>query len=308
MDIYEIKANNVGSDIKAEIIAADLVENGVDVDDIVITPAGLAERFHSRDILHIEARQDRLGLRDLLNIAVSREGLYNSLPEAIFHVFDKGKKANAAGFVEDYKKHKAEEEAARQFFLVFEKEIFRLRTLLELSERQSMSGFSEQFKSDLYLNLWPELKDVDEIYLPALIFILPIAHKVIGNTLIVETLFGYMLNQQVSIRHSNVTRVMINNTDSQYLGRNYLGVNTVIGNETADFTPLVEIRVGPLKKGDLVSLMPGGEARKTLDLTCKYLFPALTDINVTLLLDSDCEKLILSADKSDGVLGFTSRI
>jgi predicted component of type VI protein secretion system len=75
-----------------------------------------------------------------------------------------------------------------------------------------------------------------------------------------------------------------------------------------DYTPLIEICINGVKKGQLVTLMPGGEARKVLDLACKYLFPIGLDINISISLDIEHEKLILSDESEDGKLGFTSRL
>jgi hypothetical protein len=308
MDISERNINELTSDIKAEVVAADLVESGLDIDDIVITPVGSAERTFRRDITKIEARQDKLGNKDLLFIDVSREGIYNTLPEALFHSFDVNKKANAAAFVEEYKRHKAEEDLARNFFLATEKELYRVRVLNELVERRSIMGFADQFKAELFLNIWPELRDLSEKYLPAMLLLLPVSHKIVGNLELAETLLSFVLNQQVKIKFSSSARPIPNSTGSNILGKTFLTTDLVIGNEIPDYTPTIDINIPNVKRGDLLTLMPGGDARKVLDLACKYLFPVELDINITISLDIVDEKLILSEESDDGKLGFTSRL
>jgi len=308
MDISERNITELGSDVKAEVVAADLVEGGVEIDDIVITPVGLAERTFRRDITKMEARQDKLGNKDLLFIDVSREGIYNTLPEALFHSFDINKRANASAFVEEYKRHKAEEEQARNFFLAIEKEIYRLRVLTEVVERRSILGFADQFKSELFLNIWPELRDLSEKYLPAMLLLLPVSHKIVGNLELAQTLISFVINQNTEIKFSDSARPIRNNSGSNILGVNYLTTDFIIGNQIPDYTPIIEICINNVKRVDLLTLMPGGDARKVLDLACKYLFPVGLDINISISLDIVDEKLILSGESDDGRLGFTSRL
>ncbi|HWB62836.1 MAG TPA: type VI secretion system baseplate subunit TssG [Chitinophagales bacterium] len=308
MEERSLHITEITSDIKAEVIAADMVEDGRDVDDIVISPAGTFERTYSRDILSLEERQDKLGLKNLVFMDVSREGLYNALPEALFHFYDREKRAGSNSFVEEYKKHKVEEEAARSFFLAFEKEMNRLRTLTELEERKSILGFSEQFKADLFLRLWPELSDIAPEYLPAMILLLPVSHKVTGNTDLAATLLSYVVDRKVAVTCNYSTRAVANPTGSNILASRSLGYDTIIGDWVPDNSPLVEVSIGPVKKGELLKFMLGGEAYKAIDLACKHLFAVLADINISVLLDNFDEKLILSDEISDGKLGFTSRL
>ena len=309
MDISERNTAEISSDVKVEVIAADLVEAGLDIDDIVVTPLGLFERTFRKDIIKMEARQDKLGHKDLLFIDVTREGIYNTLPEALFHFFEVNKKSNnAAAFVEEYKRHKAEEDAARNFFLVSEKELYRVRVLTELVERRSILGFADQFKAELFLNIWPELRDISEKYLPAMLLLLPVSHKIVGDLELARTLLSFVLNQEISIKFNDHARPIANDTGSNVLGTRYLTTDLIIGNEIPDFTPMVEICINSVKKDELLTLMPGGEARKVLDLACKYLFPVSLDINISISLDIEHEKLILSGEGEDGKLGFTSRL
>ena len=307
MNPDDLILSEIATDVKAEVIAADLVDEGYDIDDIVVTPAGLFEREFRRDILKIESRRDKLGNKELVFIDVCREGIYNSLPEALFHFFDREKRgAGAAGFTEEYKKHKAEEESADVFFQAFEKELFRARILNELGERKSMLSSSDEFKAELFLNLWPELREVSEKYLAGMLLLLPVSHKIVGDLELARTLISYVTDQEIKIRYSDNTKAVANNTGSNILGDTFLTNNLIIGNEVPDYTASIELSVGPVKKGELLSLLPGGEVGKVIEIACKYLFPVSLDVNISVEIDTFDEKLILSDDIADGKLGFTS--
>ncbi|MDX2002101.1 MAG: type VI secretion system baseplate subunit TssG [Chitinophagales bacterium] len=299
---------NIKSDIKAEVIAADLVDIGYDIDDIAVNNSGISERDYRKDILKIEFKRDKNGDKELIFIDVSREGIYNGLPEAMFHTFDREKKVNSASFIEEYKRHKAEEEAATMFFQAFEKELFRMRIMNELTERKSMLTSNAQFKSDLFLNLWPELKQIADKYVAGLLLLLPVSHKVVGDAELACTLLSHLLDVPITYRYDDKTRGIDNHTGSNVLGAKHLAIDFVIGDSIPDYSPTLELVVGPVPKSMLTEVLHKGEIRKVLDLACKYLFPIVLDINITVEIDRFEEKFLLSESLQDGRLGFTSRL
>jgi predicted component of type VI protein secretion system len=144
--------------------------------------------------------------------------------------------------------------------------------------------------------------------LPAMLLLIPVAHKIVADLELAETLLSFVLNQSIKIKFSDAARPITNSTGSNILGIKYLATDLIIGNEIPDYTCMIDLCIDSVKRGDLLTLMPGGEARKVLDLACKYLFPVSLDINVSISLDIVAEKLILSGESDDGKLGFTSRL
>ena len=75
---------NVFYDIKAEAVIADLIENGLKPDEFVAINKGIFKRRYARDIDSINS----LKLENTQSISafnLNRDGLYDSLPEGLFH-------------------------------------------------------------------------------------------------------------------------------------------------------------------------------------------------------------------------------
>jgi hypothetical protein len=123
--------NGLLYDIKAEVIIADLIENKVNPADIVFIPDGSFKRNYTHDILFAEVRKLN-NSQQVVNIHTSRDGLYDSLPEGLFHEQTHERITSGKDMAEDSKKLKLEEKEARNFFLPFENEIFFQRVILEL--------------------------------------------------------------------------------------------------------------------------------------------------------------------------------
>ena len=145
--------NHLKHDIKAEVIAAEIVENGLSPAEIVIIPDGSFRRKYSRDVTYAEVIKSENGQK-ILGIHVTRDGLYDSLPEAIFHDQPNEPLISGHEMAKLSKKQKIEEKEARLFFLPFENEIFYHRTQIEVEERKILHRFSENLFNDIYPQFW----------------------------------------------------------------------------------------------------------------------------------------------------------
>ena len=72
-----------------------------------------------------------------LKINISRDGIYDSLPEGIFH-YPKTERLNQSvdDMTKEYRSQQKEEENARQFFLPFENEFFLSGIIREKEEKE----------------------------------------------------------------------------------------------------------------------------------------------------------------------------
>ncbi len=139
MSQVPIQIENITSDIKAEVIGAALVENGTRIDDIVIKPVGISQRNVRKDVVDIYNKDGGADNGEYLFFDVSREGLYDTIPQGVFHQPKiTGKKRNTEDLIDEMKLFKKQEDAARLFFLALEKEYGRVNLSGELEERKSI--------------------------------------------------------------------------------------------------------------------------------------------------------------------------
>ncbi|QYS87021.1 hypothetical protein JJC03_03335 [Flavobacterium oreochromis] len=77
---------NIKSDIRAEVIVNDLLANGIISDNqFIIQKESQFSRAYRRDILEVDIKDFNLDKREYLNFTLSRDSLYDLMPEGVFH-------------------------------------------------------------------------------------------------------------------------------------------------------------------------------------------------------------------------------
>ncbi|MDZ4822256.1 MAG: type VI secretion system baseplate subunit TssG [Flavobacteriales bacterium] len=297
------------ADVRAEVIAADLLDDGVLLNNITVRPAGTFRRTYSKDVLSAEKVPDETGTSFKLEMEVSREGIYDMLPEGLFHQPDANKRAtNVGDVVTHIRKTRKEEEDSRKFFLAIEKELYRLRILVELEERKTLEDYSDHFRNELFFQVWPDLYILKKEYVNPLIQVLPHAFKICGNIQLTEYCFSKVLGYDVSIRITEVMKRNVENTNTTRLGNSRLGIDAFAGDVLIDFFPETVISIGPLGKKQVPDFSTGGSAWLAYQVLCNYLLPADAEPEMKLRIQRGEEHLVLTTEKFDGILNHTSCI
>jgi len=269
-----VSSRHLESDVRLEIIANELLGYGVDIDQILVSPLGGFYRGSRRDIVEMGVMKDSIGGVLYHQIKTSRDGLYDGLPENIFHDNqDDILEGKVIDPIENVKKNREEEEAARKFFQVVEKEFYRLRIQFEQEERKSILGSSEFYRHEIFVQLWNELKELDGKYIPALMQILPLACKYHSDTYRMQILLQKLLGLGVQIQIDPADSEMEEVGKITSLGQEYLGIDTIIGSSYFNYEPGYLVSIGPLSPSDLEDLMPDCSAQKALNVFCEYFFP-----------------------------------
>ena len=149
-------------DLRAEVVLADLIERGLNRDVFLVSSKGLFKRRFSRDIEQVSNLD--AGRKEKFTVAeVNREGIYDTLPQAITHSVKHSKRPGLKTSVEmvsEIKDRRAEEQAARQFFLPFENEFHQQCIELEIAERNILKGFMSNSKYTKLMNEFWQLPSI----------------------------------------------------------------------------------------------------------------------------------------------------
>lgn len=300
-------------DIRAEVIIADLIENGLDWGDYVAIHNGNFKRRYSRDIAAIEqVKLDKN--QELLGFRLNRDSLYDSLPEGLFH-----KKSGAEGIrskklSEDSVVLKQEEKAARNFFLPFENEIFLQRVKLELEERKILGRFSENIFNDLYPILENLHRSIKREYVYRMILLLHMAHEIAGNYELTALCLQKIIEENVSIRilkNSNPGekyQTMVDASLDNKLGEQTLGVNLICGNLADDFVKGIEFIIGPLSNTKAEDYLPDASVSRFLEYFYSYFVPVEMNIKTRVILADDELNMTLLKKGEGPVLGYETAI
>ncbi|QYS89934.1 hypothetical protein [Flavobacterium davisii] len=126
---------SIKSDIRAEVIVNDLLNNNIISDNqFIVQKESQFSRTYRRDILEVDIKDFNLDKTEYLNFTLSRDGLYDLLPEGIFHQSkneypDKG----VSKMISEYQTQKKNKKGLELFFnhlkMSFLHTVFHLKIL-----------------------------------------------------------------------------------------------------------------------------------------------------------------------------------
>ncbi|MFK7000705.1 hypothetical protein [Flavobacterium oreochromis] len=298
---------NIKSDIRAEVIVNDLLANGIISDNqFIIQKESQFSRAYRRDILEVDIKDFNLDKREYLNFTLSRDSLYDLMPEGVFHQSkneypDKG----VNKMISEYQTQKKEEKAARAFFQPFENEFFAYGVSLEDFETNFLLELNNPSVSDLFYQFWGITDEIPDYLASKLIHFLPYTYQIVGNIGLATDLLSFFLNEKVAI---------INKGSQQYsdeklaisLGDAQLGIDFISGVEYDDYSLHLEVQIGPLKNSSFLDYILDGKIKKFLDLYYEYFFPMETDLQTHILIPDDQQNFEFT--NKNTILGYNTII
>lgn len=296
-------------DLKVEAHIANLIESGIE-NPFYLHPKGIFNRNFRKDILDQRIEIDDEGDIFGIHLDISREGLFDMLPEGLFHrteIRDPFKRVN--DMVDEYKRHQKEEADARKFFSPLEQAFYRLRLLVEIKEREALKGFSDVSQQKVIrekLGVFQEA--LTPVQLMILLYLLPISYRIVGDFETTSKCFEAILGEQVQIFYAQPEKNQGEKTNEIGLGETSLGVNFVVGSTFFDFIPSIEIVIGPIPSKKVVDYLENGASDKIVSMLCDYFIPVELKVNTKIEIEQEDQLFDLSEEKNLSRLGFTSTI
>jgi type VI secretion system protein ImpH len=307
MDIKALYPFNQCPDLKVEFILGELLENGLDPEDIVINAMSIFKRRYGKDIVGGEIQEYKTSRRQYLNLDINRNGIYDLLPKGLFHQPQNRKDhITPSQAIEEYKLQKHIETESRLFFLPFEQEIYRLSLLLEAEERKSIFDVRNVLKNQAFIDFWNIPDIFNEQQICSLLYILPLSSFIVGNYPLTKLCFESILNDRFEITETSPPLIhSFIEKDHEVLNHVYLGVNFVIENNFHEVAFSLTISIYPTLEGDLVSYLEGGTKMKMLLFMFDYFLPYEMDITMNI---NSKENFILAEDSHHARLGISTII
>lgn len=304
-------------DLKAEYVAFNLQKEGFMRDAVQVAFDGPMKRKWTTDIDRCETENFENG-DTTLTLHLNRTGIYDALPEALFHPMADNRHTSAGEMAKDSMKLKTEEKNARQFFRIFENEIFMQAIEIMGSENRSLNALH----TDLLGNMIPEFWKVDEtipkIYSNRLVKFLPFVHKISGDYELTALCLENILEEKVAITlsdseldeaHIHLQKEM---APAGLLGRSKLGKNLVLGNEISGFFGRITVEIGPLRSISAMEFFQEGALKRMLDCFYGYFFPVEFDVETKLVGPEEKNVFVLSSESEQSagksVLGYNITI
>nr|WKN35099.1 type VI secretion system baseplate subunit TssG [Tunicatimonas sp. TK19036] len=299
---------NPAVDVKPEVILANAIRRQLlKAEDVYIRPISTFQRSFTKDFFSIE-RREKENKKPYYYVNVTREGLYDTLPEGVFHqTLKKDAQIDTETAVEELALHRQEEKEARLFFLPLEQEFYRLQMLAEWQESNILLSSLNRQQYDALIELWDLPKGLTTYQTIMMLHIIPMLHRVVGDEKATSNLLSLVMGVSVQVRSHQSTTHQLDEVNLPPLGAFCLGKDSILGNLIEDYHPSYQLIVGPIKKKYITDYLPGGKGRKTLFSLCAFFLPCQSDITMTIEIDQKETGLVLDEAKSgEGYLGYTT--
>ena len=290
-------------DVRAEVVVGELLDNHVQESEVAVQMENVFTRAFNKDILDAQL-DDSQPYHPFITLTLSRDGLYDRLPEGLFHAFAPQKQQEVREMVNTYKKHQQEEQEARKFFRPLEHEFFLQRVFLEQREKHLLFDALGKDADELFLSFWGIPEGLPKEPVNKLIRLLPYIHRVAGNLPLVQLYLQAILDERVTITCENGP-VAVSSDTQNGLGECRLGVDTMTGSLFYTDMPRVIVKVGPLQHRrvyDFLSWQPYG---KLLETCLGFLLPADVEAETLLEPHPDEKQVVVNDSRhKEGLMGY----
>lgn len=306
--IVDMHYNKLQTDFRAEAVAVNLLKYHRAVSNIFIDRIGINDRAYLKDIKSISSQY--LGFdEEVVSIKTYREGIYDYLPEGLFHPPSLNtSRKNVENVVNEIRKQKRVEEDARKFFMPFELEIFFTEIGALLKEFDFDLASDTDSLLTVFSELWPVVKMLDKKNAYIFIHILPFFHQIRGDKKWFERCMTSFLEVPVEITFSpNVIDRIEEEDDSILLGNSRLGVTYIPSGKHMDGERNWVVNVGPIPYHEVKKYIPGNPFRKVLQALYDYCLPVNVDIEENFITEKKQYSFLLEDDeRNSNRLGFST--
>lgn len=300
------EVKNISYDIRAEIIANELVASGEIVsDELMISNLGQFSRAFRSDIIGAAIQDDNYDKTEYLNIQLSRDSLYDTFPEGFVHSLTENSADKSVNqMIKEHKYQKKQELEARNFFTPFENEIFHYRTKVESVESDFLYKLNGSKPLDFFYDFWGLSRNYPPVLVSKFIQLLPYAYQIVGDIDLSCRCLANIIEEKVT--YTTTTFKEYNDESEQiYLGENRLGVDFICGNNYMDYSMNVTIQIGPIINKTFENYIHDGTVKQFIDCFYEHFFPMEVEVKTVLLMNKEIEKFNFSKQP---VLGYTTRI
>jgi len=264
------KINSLYSNFRSDIVAAELVDNGFDENKILLARNDGSTRETDKEIVSINLKQDNKGIdSDLLVINTNRPGIYDSLPEALFHSSIGLGNNSKERIIEFIRKQHKEELFIRKFFSLYEVEIDRVRINISRSEFEYDRPSKHRSFVSVFERMWGIIKQMDSqtaiLFIQIIPYIAEIRNRYDKISQAISMIMGYDISLKIQIR-----KVVID-TKLPRLGIMKLGINSVLKGEACERYALIKIDT---PQNAIKDLLPQRSKRKIVESLLEVFLPA----------------------------------
>lgn len=297
---------SISYDIRAEVITNELLQSNDTVqEEITISNNGQFSRAYRNDVLGATIEDDNYDKQEFLNIQLSRDSMYDALPEGFVHsLSENNADKSVKQMIREHKHQKKQEAEARNFFAPFENEIFHYRTKIESVERDFLYKLNGSKPLEFFYDFWGLPHIYPAVLVSKFIQLLPYAYRIVGDIELACQCLEHIIEEKVSYK-TTTSKEYSEEAEEIRLGENRLGVDFISGKNYMDYSMNLTIEIGPITNKPFSHYLDNGEIKIFIDCFYEHFFPMEVEVKTILLMNEETEEFNFSKQP---VLGYTTRI
>jgi hypothetical protein len=294
-------------DLKVEFILSELFEEGVKSSEVIINPQGAFTRRYTRDLISVEETEIMGSIGKFYHLKISRNSIYDALPEGLFHQ-PKLRKVNKTvkEVAEEIKYQRETEKNVRQFFLPIEQELYSLRTFIESEERKAIINNTTASESRVFIEFWDLPQNLEDQQLCNLLYLLPFCHLIVGNFELSKLCFESILNTEVEMRLAKPLKHSVTQQKKVKLNSVNLGSDFILGETYTETIPALEVQIKIKEIAELSDYLNEGKKQELLHFLFNYFLPIDHDVVTSIEIEENEMTFITSELDHEGRLGYTT--
>jgi hypothetical protein len=298
-----------GHDFKASVMAAELTNSGLHPDALFFRNQSTFRRAVSKDVEDVfwNNGTDEPGT-DYLIFELNREGIYDMLPEAVVHTQARRSQGEEAAYKAGLELRRQERDA-RKFFSPLENEFHHRSLKLDMVERELLKNDNPRRNREFFNYFFEDSSALSDQQLLVLLHILPLSHKIRGNTALIGLTLSRILGYKVRVTQQWAMRTYSLPADTApALGVGKLGTDTVLNELFTIPAQRYEVCVMNVPAAAYKDFSGKGRHMNVLNFILPCFFAANADYQIILNPHKDDASFRLTDESKHSFLGFNSYI
>ncbi|SMD44133.1 Uncharacterized protein conserved in bacteria [Aquiflexum balticum DSM 16537] len=297
-------------DVKAEAYLAIAGVDGINQDQFIALNSGPFKRTFQKDVQDVSIEEDGAH-QEFIAIKLNREGIYDLLPEGIFHHSNETKKRDVGshGMALEVRRNKMIEGECRKFFAPLENALFVQKLNLESEEYSMIQGLDfGEMDFDL-MGFYGLPLDLPKAFIPGFLRIMPYKQLVSSDFQVAEKVLSLMISHPVEFKliHKTENQCVFSDQDQNHENFGLLGTGSVLGDYFPSYDPKIKTFIGPIHEHELPEYLEGGQKKNVLDRFYRIFLPLDMDIVTEISVREDSLNMDLK-NMAGPYLGYSSAL
>lgn len=301
--------NTTETDYKAEVLVAKLIDAGLEEDKILITRKGGNNKDVAKDISKINTEFSGLDLIEYLYIYANRYGIYDSLPEGIFHQsLNRKNNRTQQDVLEGIRAHRLEEFHARRIFQPFEMAIDNFLIDIQIYEQRFDKAYTYENLKNIFEEHWDILPYLSVNQSLLFLKTIPLIPEASQSFEFMASIMSAILDCPVKIIEGKKSLLEVDKKERSSLRNMKMGINSVMGKTVkTDFADL-DVIIGPTTAQQVRDFQIHKNNQIILAKFIEMIIPFDRNVNVRYEVFESEKKFRLSGNAHKAYLGVNTTI